>query len=284
MDKSIILTLSCLDQIGIVAAVSSFLSDSGCNILDSAQFGDEDTGLFFMRVHFRPEKVPLSVEDLRNGFSPLAKRFAISAEFVEENFRSRLLVLVSKHGHCLNDLLYRCGTNALKADIAAVISNHPDYAELVKGRGVPFYYLPVTPETRPEQEEKILEIVDKEKIDLLVLARYMQVLSADFCERLIGRCINIHHSFLPSFKGAKPYRQAHAKGVKLIGATAHYVTANLDEGPIIEQGVDRVDHSYSPEEMEALGRDLECVTLARAVRLHIERRILINGHKTVILR
>jgi formyltetrahydrofolate deformylase len=195
-----------------------------------------------------------------------------------------MLIMVSRFGHCLNDLLYRYRTGALMAEVAGIVSNHEDFRDVADWHGIPFHYLPVTPETRQAQERTLLDIIEREKAELVVLARYMQVLSPELCERLVGRCINIHHSFLPSFKGAQPYHKAHARGVKLIGATAHYVTANLDEGPIIEQGVERVDHAHTPEDFVALGRDVESVVLARAVRYHIEHRVLLNGHKTVILR
>jgi formyltetrahydrofolate deformylase len=211
-------------------------------------------------------------------------RFSMHWSIHAADAKCRMMILVSRFGHCLNDLLYRCRTGALQVDIPSIVSNHEDFRELADWHGIPFHYAPVTPESRREQEQKILEIMEREKPELVVLARYMQVLSAELCERLSGCCINIHHSFLPSFKGAQPHHKAHARGVKLIGATAHYVTANLDEGPIIEQGVERVDHAHTPEDFVALGRDMESVVLARAVRYHIERRVLLNGGKTVILR
>lgn len=279
-----ILTLSCPDSVGIVSTVSTFLAVSDCNIKDSAQFGDAETGLFFMRVNFLAGANAPELKTLRASFETTAKRYGMSWSMVDVKTRSRLLILVSRQGHCLNDLLYRYRIGALHADIAGIVSNHETFSDLAAWCKIPFYHLPVTPETKTAQEKTLLEIVEKEEIDLVVLARYMQILSPEMCDALSGKCINIHHSFLPSFKGANPYRQAYSRGVKLIGATAHYVTGNLDEGPIITQEVERVDHSSGPEELAAIGRDVESVVLARAVRLHIERRVLLNGNKTVILR
>ncbi len=279
-----ILTISCPDKRGIVAAVSIFLAEQSCNILDSAQYGDAESGLFFMRVHFEGEEGAPALEGLREAFSNVGARFAMHWEIGEGKRRSRLAIMVSRFGHCLHDLVYRCETGAMQADICAIISNHRDFEGFAAAHGFPFHYLPVNPENKAGQEDALIGILEELDADLVVLARYMQVLSPALCEWLAGRCINIHHSFLPSFKGAAPYRQAHARGVKLIGATAHYVTPNLDEGPIIEQGVERVDHSYSPEDLAALGRDVESVVLARAVRYHVERRVLLNGNKTVVLR
>ena len=258
--RQFVLTLSCPDATGIVYHVTGFLFDRGCNIIDSAQFGDESTGLFFMRVHF-------------SGTETL-ERDALAAEFEP----------IAKFGHCLNDLLFRWSSGQLDMDIPAIVSNHADFQPLAHGYRIPFFYLPVTGATKTQQEDRIIEMVERERIDLVVLARYMQILSPAMCTRLKGRAINIHHSFLPSFKGAKPYLQAHDRGVKLIGATAHYVTADLDEGPIIEQDVERVDHSMQHDALAAIGRDVESVVLARAVRWHIEHRVLINGHRTVVFR
>lgn len=290
--REFILTLSCRDAKGIVYAVSGLLFEAGCNILDSQQFGDvlspDSTGLFFMRVHFEaPEDLSDTVK-LDERFAPLRDRFAMHTEVHSLARRQRLLLMVSKHGHCLNDLLYRCQSGQLPVDVAAVVSNHPDFADLCAGHGVPFHHLPLkagaTAQDKRAQERSVEALVEEERVDLVVLARYMQILSGEFCSFLRGRAINIHHSFLPSFKGAKPYYQAHERGVKLIGATAHYVTAELDEGPIIEQDVERVDHSLSPEDFTAVGRDVESVVLARAVRWHVEHRVLLNGPKTVIFR
>ncbi|MDT0543976.1 MULTISPECIES: formyltetrahydrofolate deformylase [unclassified Streptomyces] len=276
-----ILTLSCPDKGGIVHAVSSYLFMTGCNIEDSQQFGDRDTGLFFMRVHFRADS-PVRVEDLRASFAAVGESFRMDWQIHPAGEKMRVVLMVSKFGHCLNDLLFRSRIGALPVEIAAVVSNHTDFAELVGSFGVPFRHIPVTKETKAQAEAELLALVEAEKVELVVLARYMQVLSDDLCKRLSGRIINIHHSFLPSFKGAKPYHQAHARGVKLIGATAHYVTADLDEGPIIEQEVERVGHGLTPDQLVAVGRDVECQALARAVKWHSERRVLLNGHRTVV--
>lgn len=279
-----ILTLSCPDRVGIVAAVSVFLSRNNCNIHDSAQFGDPETGLFFMRVHFRAEEDAPDKNSLCTSFASIAESFGMKWSIHGVNDKCRMIIMVSRYGHCLNDLLYRYRTGALQADITGIISNHHDFKDIADWHGIPFHCLPVTKETKKQQERSILDIIEREQTDLVVLARYMQVLSPELCDILSGRCINIHHSFLPSFKGAQPYHQAHSRGVKLIGATAHYVTSQLDEGPIIEQGVERVDHAHTPEDFVALGRDVESVVLSRAVRYHIEHRVLLNGRKTVILR
>ncbi|MGW0603419.1 formyltetrahydrofolate deformylase [Streptomyces sp. NPDC002644] len=276
-----VLTLACPDKQGIVHAVSSYLFMTGCNIEDSQQFGDHDTGLFFMRVHFSAP-APVSVEKLRASFAAIGDSFHMDWQIHRAGERMRVVLMVSRFGHCLNDLLFRARTGALPVDIAAVVSNHTDFAELVGSYNIPFHHVPVTRDTKQDAEARLLEIVREEDVELVVLARYMQVLSDDLCKQLSGRIINIHHSFLPSFKGAKPYHQAHARGVKLIGATAHYVTADLDEGPIIEQEVERVGHELTPEQLVAVGRDVECQALARAVKWHAERRVLLNGHRTVI--
>ncbi|MGW6357093.1 formyltetrahydrofolate deformylase [Streptomyces sp. NPDC055092] len=276
-----VLTLSCPDKRGIVHAVSSYLFMTGCNIEDSQQFGDHDTGLFFMRVHFSAD-APVTAEKLRASFAAIGDTFQMDWQIHRSAERMRVVLMVSKFGHCLNDLLFRTRIGALPVDIAAVVSNHTDFAELVKSYDIPFHHIPVTKDNKPEAEARILDLVRAEGVELVVLARYMQVLSDDLCKELSGRIINIHHSFLPSFKGAKPYHQAHARGVKLIGATAHYVTADLDEGPIIEQEVERVGHGVTPDQLVAIGRDVECQALARAVKWHAERRILLNGRRTVI--
>ncbi|AXE86700.1 MULTISPECIES: formyltetrahydrofolate deformylase [unclassified Streptomyces] len=276
-----VLTLSCPDRKGIVHAVSSYLFMTGCNIEDSQQFGDHDTGLFFMRVHFSAD-APVTVEKLRASFAAIGDSFQMDWQINRGDQKMRILLMVSKFGHCLNDLLFRARTGALPVEIAGVVSNHTDFAELVGSYNIPFHHIPVTKDTKAEAEARLLDIVREEGVELVVLARYMQVLSDDLCKALAGRIINIHHSFLPSFKGAKPYHQAHARGVKLIGATAHYVTADLDEGPIIEQEVERVGHDVTPEGLVAIGRDVECQALARAVKWHAERRILLNGRRTVV--
>ncbi|WP_327369169.1 formyltetrahydrofolate deformylase [Streptomyces sp. NBC_01217] len=276
-----VLTLSCPDKKGIVHAVSSYLFMTGCNIEDSQQFGDHDTGLFFMRVHFSADS-PVTVEKLRASFAAIGDSFRMEWQIHLSSERMRVVLMVSKFGHCLNDLLFRASIGALPVDIAAVVSNHTDFAELVASYDVPFRHIPVTKDNKAAAEAELLELVREEDVELVVLARYMQVLSDDLCKQLSGRIINIHHSFLPSFKGAKPYHQAHARGVKLIGATAHYVTADLDEGPIIEQEVERVGHGVTPDQLVAIGRDVECQALARAVKWHAERRILLNGRRTVV--
>ena len=287
-----VLTLSCRDTTGIVHAVSGLLYQAGCNIIDSQQFGDvqseDSTGLFFMRVHFAAPDHLADAGTLERLFSHVREQFQMTASIRALARKPRVLIMVSKHGHCLNDLLFRWRSGWLPIDIPAIVSNHPDYAELAASYGIPFHHLPLptgsSPEVKRAQEQQVEALVAQEGVDLVVLARYMQILSAEFCQFLKGRAINIHHSFLPSFKGAKPYYQAHDRGVKLIGATAHYVTADLDEGPIIEQDVARVDHSLSADDLTAVGRDVECVVLARAVRWHIEHRVLMNGHKTVVFR
>ncbi|MFI8203823.1 formyltetrahydrofolate deformylase [Streptomyces sp. NPDC085937] len=276
-----VLTLFCPDKQGIVHAVSSYLFMTGCNIEDSQQFGDHDTGLFFMRVHFSAE-APVTVEKLRASFAAIGDSFQMDWHIDRADEKMRILLMVSRFGHCLNDLLFRARTGALPVEIAGVVSNHTDFAELVASYNIPFHHIPVTRDSKQEAEARLLEIVREDEVELVVLARYMQVLSDDLCKQLSGRIINIHHSFLPSFKGAKPYHQAHARGVKLIGATAHYVTADLDEGPIIEQEVERVSHDVTPDQLVAVGRDVECQALARAVKWHAERRILLNGRRTVV--
>lgn len=281
MTDQYVLTLSCPDKQGIVHAVSSYLFITGCNIEDSQQFGDRDTGLFFMRVHFSAE-APVNVEKLRASFAAVGDAFGMEWRIDRADERMRVVLMVSKFGHCLNDLLFRSRIGALPVEIVAVVSNHTDFEELVGSYGLPFRHIPVTKDNKAEAEGELLDLVREEDVELVVLARYMQVLSDDLCKQLSGRIINIHHSFLPSFKGAKPYHQAHTRGVKLIGATAHYVTADLDEGPIIEQEVERVGHEVTPDQLVAIGRDVECQALARAVKWHAEHRILLNGSRTVV--
>jgi len=283
MRPDYILTLSCPDRTGIVYRVSGLLFEAGCNILDAQQFGDEESGRFFLRVHF---DMAAAAEEpaVRERLQRLGEAFAMDWQLHDARRRARLLVLVSRQGHCLNDLLFRAHSGHLRVDIAAVASNHQDFAALAGSYGVPFHHLPVGVENRAQQERQLLDLVERERIDLVVLARYMQILSPQLCAALAGRAINIHHSFLPSFKGAQPYHQAHARGVKIIGATAHYVTSDLDEGPIIEQDVARVDHAMTPRDLVRLGSDTESLVLARAVRRHVEHRILLNGHRTVVFR
>lgn len=277
-----ILTLSCPDRMGIVHQVSGLLLAHQGNIIDAQQFGDELTNRFFLRVHF--SLTGADIEAVKADMQQVAQAFDMQWHIHGAQTKARLMILVSRQGHCLNDLLFRVHSGQLNASVEAVVSNHRDFEGLVASYGVPFHYLPVTPETKAEQESAILRTVDRLNIDLVVLARYMQILSSQLCEALAGRAINIHHSFLPSFKGAKPYYQAHARGVKLIGATAHYVTPDLDEGPIIEQDIERVDHAMSAQDLTRVGSDIESLVLARAVKAHIEQRILLNGTRTVVFR
>lgn len=277
-----ILTLSCPDQRGIVHAVSGFLLERGGNIEEAAQYNDHDTGLFFMRVQFACADA--GAEALREQIGTLAARFDMRWQLHAAAQPMRAVIFVSKEGHCLNDLLFRWKSGLLPLDIRAIVSNHRDFYQLAASYNVPFHHIAVNKANKAQAEERQLEIIDGEGAELVVLARYMQVLSDAMCQRLAGRAINIHHSFLPSFKGAKPYYQAHERGVKLIGATAHYVTADLDEGPIIEQDVARVDHSLTVEDLTAIGRDTESQVLARAVKWHGEHRVLVNGQRTVVFR
>jgi formyltetrahydrofolate deformylase len=277
-----VLRLSCPDRMGIVAGVSAFLLEHSCNILESAQFGDAQSQRFFMRVSFQSGRE--DVAGLRAAFADLATTYGMWWEIRDMSVKQRVLLMVSRFGHCLNDLLYRFRTGALPVEIPAIVSNHRDFYRLAADHDIPFHHLPVAPEDKPRRERQLLEIFDEERCDLVVLARYMQVLSPELCGRLEGRAINIHHSFLPSFQGARPYQQAHDRGVKLIGATAHYVTAELDEGPIIEQDVARVDHAATLEDCVNTGRDVECAVLARAVKWHAEHRVLVNGNRTVVFR
>jgi formyltetrahydrofolate deformylase len=288
MHPEYILTLSCHDQRGIVHRVSGFLAEHGCNIIDSAQFGDAQSQLFFMRVHFAAEDPAISDAALRKEFAALASTMQMNAQLNDARKKPRVMLMVSKIGHCLNDLLFRYKSGLLPVDNPAIVSNHTDFYQLAASYNIPFHHLPLgagaSPEAKRAQEQRVLEIVESNNIDLVVLARYMQILSPEICNALTGRAINIHHSFLPSFKGAKPYYQAHERGVKLIGATAHFVTGDLDEGPIIEQDVERVDHAMDPDTLTAIGRDVECVVLARAVKWFVEHRILLNAHKTVVFK
>ncbi|HEX5560015.1 MAG TPA: formyltetrahydrofolate deformylase [Nocardioidaceae bacterium] len=282
-----VLTLLCPDRPGLVHAVTGLLVEQHANILESQQFDDLAEDRFFMRVKFAVDSaspVPELLETLRSAFAGVAERFSMTWELWDATAPYRTLILVSKFSHCLNDLLFRWSRDALQIDVAGVVSNHLDCEAMVKSYGVPYHHIPVTPETKADAERQMLGLVDSLDVHLVVLARYMQVISDDTCRALEGRAINIHHSFLPSFKGARPYHQAFDRGVKLVGATAHYVTADLDEGPIIEQDVMRVDHRYGPTELAAAGRDVESQVLSRAVRWHAESRVLLNGHKTVVFR
>jgi formyltetrahydrofolate deformylase len=278
-----VLTLSCDDRKGIVAAVANSIASQDCNIVESAQYGDAETGRFFMRVAFSaPEQ--MSEDSFRRGFRPVATAYDFDWQVHDLAIKPRVMILVSKLGHSLNDLLYRNSIGHLPMELVSVVSNHETLRKRVEGEGLPFIHLPVGAATRDAQEASLAGLVDEQRIDLVILARYMQVLSDKLATKLAGRAINIHHSFLPSFKGAKPYHRAHAQGVKLIGATAHYVTPDLDEGPIIEQDVGRVDHAMSVDEFIAIGRDIEATVLARAVKFHLEHRVLINGVRTVVFR
>ena len=277
-----ILTLSCPDRTGIVHAVSGFLLERGGNIEEAAQYNDHATGLFFMRVQFGCDGI--SRADLQAQLSAFADGFKMRWSLHATAEPVRTVLMVSKEGHCLNDLLFRWKSGLLPVDIRAIVSNHRDFYQLAASYNVPFHHIPVTAATKAQAEARIYEVIENEGAELVVLARYMQILSDDLCRKLDGRAINIHHSFLPSFKGAKPYYQAHDRGVKLIGATAHYVTADLDEGPIIEQDVARADHSKTVDDLTAMGRDTESQVLARAVKWHSEHRVLLNGHKTVIFK
>ncbi len=283
MADSFILTLSCPDRAGIVHAVTGFVGTRSGNITEAAQYNDQSTGLFFARMRFDCPPGTALVE-MRETFSPLAESMQMNWGLHSAHHRVPTIIMVSKLGHCLNDLLFRYRTHLLPLEIKAIVSNHRDYYQLAAAADIPFHHIPVTPANKASAEAKLLDLVKQEGVELVVLARYMQVLSNDACRALAGKAINIHHSFLPSFKGAKPYQQAFDRGVKTIGATAHYVTADLDEGPIIEQGTARADHAMDVAQLTAMGRDVESSVLARAVVWHAERRVLLNGHKTVIFK
>ncbi len=278
-----VLVLFCRDAPGIVHAVSGLLVQERCNIVESHQFNSSTSGMFYMRVEFADvDGAPLDLPHLREAFEPIAQRFGMTWRLADVAVPQRVVIMVSKQAHCLNDLLFRHSIGELNLDVVAIVSNHPDLEEIADFYGIPFRHIPVTPETKSDAEAALLGLVRDEQVELVVLARYMQILSDQLCQALQGRVINIHHSMLPSFKGARPYHQAHARGVKFIGATSHYVTADLDEGPIIEQEMLRVDHSLSPDQLAARGRDAETRALARAVRWHTENRIIIIGNRTVV--
>lgn len=276
-----VLTVTCPTARGIVAALSGYLAEKGCNIIDSSQFDDFDTGKFFMRISFISEQ-GIDRAALIEGLKPIAKTFSMQADIFDAEERMKVLLMVSRFGHCLNDLLYRWKIGALPIDIVGVVSNHFDYQKVVVNHDIPFHHIKVTKENKPQAEAQLMEVVEQTGTELVVLARYMQVLSDDLCRKMSGRIINIHHSFLPSFKGANPYKQAYQRGVKLIGATAHYVTADLDEGPILEQDTVRVTHAQSPDDYVSLGRDVEAQVLARAIHAHIHHRTFINGNRTIV--
>lgn len=278
-----ILTVTCKSTKGIVAAISAFLVQQDCHITDSSQFDDAETGNFFMRVSFSPDQDgSVSVEKLADEFSQVAEKFDMTYEFFPESARMKVILMVSRFGHCLNDLLYRWRIGGLPIDIVAVISNHMDYQKVIVNHDIPFHCIAVTKENKPTAEARIMDVVRETGAELIVLARYMQILSDEMCQTMSGRIINIHHSFLPSFKGANPYKQAFQRGVKMIGATSHYVTADLDEGPIIEQDIVRITHAQSPSDYVSLGRDVEAQVLARAIHAHIHHRVFLNGNKTVV--
>ncbi|MEK1896259.1 MAG: formyltetrahydrofolate deformylase [Rhizobium sp.] len=278
---SYVLTVTCKSTRGIVAAIANYLADQGCNIVDSSQFDDLDTGRFFTRVSFISEE-GVGPAALKEGFKPVAEKFEMDAEIHDGDSRMKVLLMVSRFGHCLNDLLYRWKIGALPIDIVGVVSNHFDYQKVVVNHDIPFHHIKVTKENKPQAEAQLLDLVDQTGTELIVLARYMQVLSDAMCRKMSGKIINIHHSFLPSFKGANPYKQAYERGVKLIGATAHYVTADLDEGPIIEQDTARITHAQSADDYVSIGRDVESQVLARAIHAHIHRRVFLNGNRTIV--
>lgn len=280
--REVVLRFSCQDQPGIVAKVATLFADRGFNLKESSQFEDSYSGRFFMRSVFQCGDCSLDLDAIKQLFSPVADKYQMDWQLFDNNCKPKVLIAVSQWGHCLNNLLNSCKTGTLPVEIVGVISNHETMRDTCDWYGVPFHYLPVTPDTKPQQEQRIFELFEELQAEFLVLARYMQILSDDLSRKLSGRAINIHHSFLPGFKGAKPYHQAFDRGVKLIGATAHYVTADLDEGPIIEQAVERVSHSNTPEELVEIGRDTEAVVLNRAVRWHAQHRVLLNGSKTVV--
>ncbi|MCP5506005.1 MAG: formyltetrahydrofolate deformylase [Chlamydiales bacterium] len=279
--KDYILNLSCADQVGIVAAVTGAMAGMGLFILELSQFSDPSTQQFFIRIHFETTK-KISENEILEHLELVAKRFEMSYTLHDTDFRPKVILMVSKHSHCLNDLLHRWSSKTLPVDIAAVVSNHEDLKMMASWYKVPFHYMPIAPDNKLKQEANLIKLIEQEEVDLVVLARYMQILTDGLCQKMSGRIINIHHSFLPSFKGAKPYHQAYDRGVKIIGATAHYVTADLDEGPIIDQEVKRVRHDQLPNELVRLGQDVECQVLARAVKWHCEQRVILNGNKTVV--
>jgi len=280
-DTTLLLTITCPDAIGIVANVSHFLAERQCNIVESAQFEDQTNNMFFMRVAFVPES-GISLNDLETAFATVADKHDMQWQMTQQSKPMRTLIMVSKFGHCLNDIVFRHEVKSLPIDIRMVVSNHLTFEKFSTDNGLPYHHIPVTAETKAEAEQRLIDLIESEGIELIILARYMQVLSDEFCARYAGRIINIHHSLLPSFKGAKPYHRAYERGVKMVGATAHYVTADLDEGPIIEQNVTPVRHNMLPDELVAKGREVETTVLSHAVQLHAERRVFLNGKRTVI--
>nr|WP_320135348.1 formyltetrahydrofolate deformylase [uncultured Amphritea sp.] len=283
-DNEIVLRASCVAGSGIVAKVTTFLAERGCYISELAQFDDEGSGNFFMRARFHVESGGCQISDLQQEFPEVAESFGMKWEMVAVKAPMKTLIMVSKFDHCLDDLLYRLHKGEINMEVTAIVSNHKDLRPMAEREGIRFVYLPVNKDNKLEQEAALMDIVEETGSELIVLARYMQILSDGLCQQLSGRAINIHHSFLPGFKGAKPYHQAHARGVKLIGATAHYVTSDLDEGPIIEQSVQPVDHTFKADALVAMGRDTETVALARAVKLHTEHRVFQDGNRTVVFK
>jgi formyltetrahydrofolate deformylase len=283
LQADFVLLIASVDRKGIVAAVANSIVSQDCNIVESAQYGDADTDRFFMRVAIASAG-GMTVESFTEAFTPVATAFHLDWRIHNLNQKLRAMIMVSKGGHCLNDLLYRTSTNRLPMQVTSIVSNHTTWQRRAEHEGIPFHHLPITPETKLEQEARMLAMVDEQQVDLIILARYMQVLSDQLCRKLDGRVINIHHSFLPGFKGAKPYHRAHERGVKMVGATAHYVTADLDEGPIITQDVSVVDHADTVQDLIAQGQDTESRVLARAVKLHLEHRVMLNGKRTVVFK
>lgn len=277
-----ILAAQCPSRLGTVDVVTRFLKESRCYITEQHSFDDRLSERFFIRTEFRPEEADFDAAAFQAEFAARAAEFEMSFELTAPGTRMPVVIMVSKADHCLNDLLYRYRIGQLPIEIRAIVSNHPDLADLAEWHGIPYHHFPITPETKPEQEAQVWQVVQESGAELVILARYMQVLSSDMCEKLSGRAINIHHSLLPGFKGARPYHQAYEKGVKLVGATAHYINDDLDEGPIITQGVEPVSHADYPEDLVAKGRDVECLTLARAVALHVERRVFLHAKRTVV--
>lgn len=285
MKQKCILTVRCASAAGQVAAIALFLDKHQFYVEEISVFDSHDKSTFFVRCVFHAQgEESLSLAELRSDFAEVALRFCMEWAIHDVSERPRVMIMVSRYDHCLNDILYRWSIGELAIDITAVVSNHPDLEKLAQRHGLPFHHLPITAETKADQEAKLRALIDSTRSEVVVLARYMQILSADLCRDLQGRAINIHHSFLPGFKGAKPYQQAYERGVKIIGATAHYVTTDLDEGPIIEQAVTQVDHTADVDQLQSIGRDMECVALSRALKMHIERRVFMDGYKTVVLR
>jgi formyltetrahydrofolate deformylase len=282
MTKKFTLIISCEDTLGIVAEVSNFIAKNNLFILGSAQMGDESTGKFFMRIVCRSDGNIKSAQVFKENFTSITEKFKMKVKIFDNDIKTRTLILVSKQGHCLNDILHRYSSGALPIDIAGVISNHQDMRKMVESYDLPYKYLPVNKDNKTQQEQEILDFIENQNVDLTVLARYMQILSPNLVKHIKDKAINIHHSFLPSFKGAKPYHQAYDRGVKIIGATAHYVSDDLDEGPIIEQEVTRVNHSHTPDKLLAIGRDIESIVLSRAIKYHVENRVILNDNKTVV--